>query len=516
MRWGHRAVELPTNFPLSFPKCYVEWEVKWEVSEYPMDTERLESIVRTLRLVGTDSQPIEVKSNVGKSIRETLSAFANANGGTIIVGLDESNGFLPVDGFDAAKTRDTLETRCGQTTPPVRPQIDTVPFEDSLVVVAEVNEMTSEDKPCYVADQGKYGGSYIRVGDGDIRLTQYEVDRLIEERTQPKWDEQPVAEAQLDDLQPDIVDAYMAVQRKRRPKTFNDGAETAMKRLRILKDGHPTLASLLVMGEYPQEFFPRLTVTFANFPGTTKGSVTEGIRLLDSKTLTGTIPELVDEGIEVVKNNMRTAALIGEKYRSDLPDYPPVAVREALVNALMHRDYSPHAQGSQVQINMFVDRLEITSPGGLYGGVTVRNLGMPGVSSTRNQRLSSFLEDVKFHADGGGEGVVAENRGTGIAVIQRSLADALMPPPEYINRLDSFTIIFHRRRVAEKERYASAFDQVRTALKAQASASTTELVKSTRLSRTAVQKAVNELIAEGVVERTEPLRSPRQRYRIKP
>lgn len=481
-----------------------------------MDTERLESIVHTLRLVGTDSQPIEVKSNVGKSIRETLSAFANANGGTIIVGLDESNGFLPVDGFDAAKAQDALETRCAQTTPPVRPRIDTVPFEDSLVVVAEVTEMTSEDKPCYVTDQGKYGGSYIRVGDGDIRLTQYEVDRLVEERSQPKWDEQSVAEARLEDLHSDTLDAYLAVQRKRRPKTFNDGAETAMKRLRILKDGHPTLASLLVMGEYPQEFFPRLTVTFASFPGTTKGSVTEGIRLLDSKTLTGTIPELVDEGIEVVKNNMRTAALIGEKYRSDLPDYPPVAVREALVNALMHRDYSPHAQGSQVQINMFVDRLEITSPGGLYGGVTVRTLGKPGVSSTRNQRLSSFLEDVKFHADGGAEGVVAENRGTGIAVIQRSLADALMPPPEYINRLDSFTIIFHRRRVDEKERYASAFDQVLTALKAQASASTTELVKSTKLSRTAVQKAVNELIAEGVAERTEPLRSPRQRYRIKP
>ncbi|MCG7303764.1 putative DNA binding domain-containing protein [Pseudoglutamicibacter albus] len=480
-----------------------------------MDTEHLETIVHTLRLVGTDNQPTEVKSNVGKSIRETLSAFANANGGLIILGLDESNGFLPVEGFDAAKAQDALETRCAQTTPPVRPLIDTVPFENSLVVVAEVSEMTSEDKPCYVTDQGKYGGSYIRVGDGDIRLTQYEVDRLVEERTQPKWDEQSVTDAQPEDLHSGTVNAYLSVQRKRRPKTFNDGIETAMKRLRILKDGHPTLASLLVMGEYPQEFYPRLTVTFANFPGTTKGSVTEGIRLLDSKTFTGTIPELVDEGIEVVRKNMRTAALIGEKYRSDLPDYPPVAVREALVNALMHRDYSPLVQGSQVQINMFVDRLEITSPGGLYGGVTVRNLGKPGVSSTRNQRLSAFLEDVKFHDDDGAAGVVAENRGTGIAVIQRSLADALMPPPEYINRLDSFTIIFHRRRVAEKERYASAFDQVLTALKSQVSASTAELVKSTKLSRTAVQKAVNELIAEGAVERTEPLRSPRQRYRIK-
>ena len=271
-----------------------------------MDTEHLETIVHTLRLVGTDNQPTEVKSSVGKSIRETLSAFANANGGLIILGLDESNGFLPVEGFDAAKAQDALETRCAQTTPPVRPLIDTVPFENSLVVVAEVSEMTSEDKPCYVTDQGKYGGSYIRVGDGDIRLTQYEVDRLVEERTQPKWDEQSVTDAQPEDLHSGTVNAYLSVQRKRRPKTFNDGIETAMKRLRILKDGHPTLASLLVMGEYPQEFYPRLTVTFANFPGTTKGSVTEGIRLLDSKTFTGTIPELVDEGIEVVR---KTCAL---------------------------------------------------------------------------------------------------------------------------------------------------------------------------------------------------------------
>ena len=104
-----------------------------------MDTERLESIVHTLRLVGTDSQPTEVKSNAGKSIRETLSAFANANGGLIILGLDESNGFLPAKGFDATKAQDALETQCAQTTPPVRPLIDIVPFEDALVVVAEVN-----------------------------------------------------------------------------------------------------------------------------------------------------------------------------------------------------------------------------------------------------------------------------------------------------------------------------------------------------------------------------------------
>ncbi|WP_040428229.1 ATP-binding protein [Corynebacterium ulceribovis] len=481
-----------------------------------MEPEQLKSIVDTLRLVGTDKQQIEVKNGIGKSVLETLSAFSNANGGLLIVGLDESSGFLPDPDFDARKMQDALQSQCAKLTPVVRPLIDIVPFEGSVLLVAEVPELVSTEKPCFITDRGQYSGSYVRAGDGDMRLSRYEVDRLLEEQVQPKWDEEKVEEAGLADLNPGVLDGYLELQKARRPKTFREGNDDALRRLRIMKDSHPTLASLLVMGEYPQEFFPRLTVSFANFPGTGKGDITQGVRLLDSATLAGTIPELVDAGIEAVKRNMRTGALIGEKYRSELPDYPPVAVREALVNALMHRDYSPHAQGSQVQINMFVDRLEITSPGGLYGGVTVHNLGKPGVSSTRNQRLSSFLEDVKFDSGGNETGVVAENRGTGIATINQSLADALMPPPDYRNRLDSFTIVFHRRRVASEERYGSAFDQVLAVLRRQTSASTSELVKETRLSRSAVQKAVNELIADGLVERTEPVRSPKQRYRIRP
>lgn len=345
-------------------------------------------------------------------------------------------------------------------------------------------------------------------------MSNYEVDKLLEERYQPKWDEESVSEASVQDLASDVLEEYLDLQKQRRPKTFKDGRDVALRRHRITKNGNPTLAALLVMGDYPQEFFPRLAVTFALFPGTSKGAVTTGLRLLDSVTITGTIPELVDTGVDIVKKNMRTGAVIGEKFRTNLPDYPPVAVREALVNALMHRDYSPTARGSQVQINMFVDRLEITSPGGLYGGVTVRNLGEPGVSSTRNQRLSSFLEEVSFPSAGKRSGRVAENRGTGIATINQSLQEALMPKPEYINRLDSFTIVFHRRRVAQEERYTTARDHVLAILDQSSSISTSEIMEKTQLSRTAIQKALNNLIKEGFVERTEPTKSPKQRYRL--
>lgn len=475
-----------------------------------MTVEELAALIDELRVTGAEGQAVEIKSGVGKNIRDTLSAFSNDGGGLLIFGLSEDGGFSPVDGFDALKARDALASRCEELTPPVRPVVDIQVVNGATIVVAEIKELNREDKPCYITDQGRYNGAYTRTGDGERRLTKYEVDRLLEEEKQPKWDDQSVEEATRQDLSEEHLQGFLKLQRKRRPKTFADGEERALQRLGVMKGEHPSLAALLAMGDYPQEFLPRVTVTFGLFPGTGKGDVTKGARLLDSATLVGTIPELVEAGVGIVERNMRTASVIGDVYRTDVPDYPLVAVREALVNALMHRDYSPAALGSQVQINMFVDRLEIMNPGGLYGGVTVDNLGEAGVSSSRNRRLSTFLEDLKFE-DGG---PVAENRGSGIATINRALEEALMPPPIFTNRITDFTVTFLKRKVAPSERHVTALDQVIELFKQRESWSTAELVRETSLSRSAVQGAVNQLLSEKFVEATEPARSPRQRYRM--
>lgn len=424
-----------------------------------MDPETLSRIVNELRVIGTDGQSVEVKSGVGKDILKTLSAFSNTSGGTLLVGLSEDTGMAPVPGFDAKSARNQLESRLEQLTPVVRD----------------------------------------------------EVDRLVEEHHQPKWDETPVEEASLGNLVPEALTDYLEEQRAARPRTFAQGDETALERLRITKGGIPTLSSLLAMGEYPQEFFPRLTVSFAHFPGASKGEVAEGLRLIDSQTLSGPIPELVEQAVSLVGRNMATGAFIEGAYRRELPDYPLAAVREAIVNALMHRDYSPMARGTQVQVNMFVDRLEIVSPGGLYGTVTKRTLGQAGLSSTRNQRLSTLLEQVRLP----GGGLVAENCGTGFAIMQEALRKALMPPIEVLDDLTSFTVILRRRRIAAEERHGTARDRVLALSATRSSVSTTELVTETGLSRSAVQGAINELITSGRLEPIAPPRSPRQRYRAR-
>ena len=473
--------------------------------------DELKLLIDQLRIVGAEQQRVEAKPGVGKSVLETLSAFSNQGGGVILVGISEENGFTPIPGFDAHAARDALVSRCDQLTPAVRPDMEVVSFEGQSVLVAQVEELENLEKPCYITARGQYNGSYARTGDSDVKLTRYEVDRLIEQRTQPRWDLEPIQDASESDLDSGVLNAYLDEQRARRPKTFEDDLSAALTRLRILRDGSPTLAAILAMGDYPQQFFPRLTVTFALYPGTGKGDVIQGVRLLDSQRLNGAIPELVETGVRLVENNMRTAGLIDDVFRRDLPDYPRVAVREALVNALMHRDYSPAALGTSVQIDMFVDRLVITNPGGLYGGVTTQNLGDPGASSTRNQQLATFLEDLRYPTGG----PVAENRGTGIAVMNRAATEALMPPPEFTNSLTHFSVTFWKRKVAVTEKHETAYQKVARLVEEKASWSTTELVRATDLSRTAVQRALNQLVADRIVEKTEPDRSPKQRYRLR-
>jgi ATP-dependent DNA helicase RecG len=446
---------------------------------------------------------------------ETLSAFANGAGGWVLLGLDEQAGFRPAAGFKASASRDALAGACAdRLQPPLRPAIEIVEVEGGQVVAAWIEPLRPVDRPCYVKERGRYQGSFIRTGDVDRRLSVYEVDRLVEEHRQPRHDEEVVAEAALEDLDQELVAALVARQRRLRPRVFGQGEpDVILQRLRAaLPDDagrlRPTLAGLLALGRYPQEFFPRLTVTFAAYPGVTKAPPVGELRLLDSVTLAGPVPALIQDAVAAVRRNARNGARMEAVFRVDVPDYPPLAVREAVTNGLMHRDLSELARGTQVQVNLFLDRLEVLSPGGLYGTVTVDRLGDPGISSTRNLRLSALLEDTPY-PDGG---MVAENRGSGYALIQAELKEAGLRPPVPADNLASFAVTMYRRD-APAETPPARGTTVRHLLRDGVDRSTPELVAATGLSRSAVTQQLNALIREGAVEATAPPRSPRRRYR---
>lgn len=409
----------------------------------------VEPVLAQLRASGSDSTRVEAKasrSELPKSVGETLSSFSNDAGGILLLGVAEREGFRAVGVLEPVRMRDALADLCSQgMEPPVRAEIEIVSVEGVDLVVALVPEVAPNQKPCHVKKAGLYLGSYTRAGDGDRHLTQFEVGLLLAGRGQPQEDLERVCEARLEDLDPAAVERLLARVRQRQPRAFADVSdEVALTRLRVLvrhQDGLvPSLGGLLSLGSYPQQFFPQLNVTFVSIPGTSIQSVpVDGPRFLDNQAISGSIPVMVDATINVVVRNMAAASVVEGATRQDVYDYPVEALREAVTNALMHRDYSAGSRGTQVQVEMYADRLVVRSPGGLFGGVTEEELGSEGLSSSRNGHLAALLADVELP---GGVGMVAEGRGSGIPRMLATLRRAGMTLPIFLSRITSFTVSF--------------------------------------------------------------------------
>ncbi len=487
--------------------------------------------INELRLIKTDTQDCEVKEAVRQlpdSLAESVSAFANSdNGGVILLGLSEKNGFKPASGFDAQKTLNRLMAFGDQFTPIIRPAVFPVPFEGATLVAMIIAPVNFKDRPCFITIKGLYSGSFIRTADGDRHLTPYEIDRMRENRTQPEFDLTPVPQASMDDLQPDILNSIVSRIREITPRAFGKlPEEDILVRLGALTQDNgklcPTLAGLLVAGVFPQQFFPRLEVTFTVYPGPSKAPLPgSSIRYLDSTHLVGSIPDILQDARAFLRRNMRIGAQITGALRYELPDYPFAAFREALVNALQHRDYSPEGRASQVQVNLYSESLEILSPGGLYGAaqtvVDKNALMLPGVSATRNLNLSRLLEYTPLVDEDGRPGYVIENRGTGFIQIQEALQRAQMPPVSLKNYTTAFCLTMKKRTPTSAAMSDKPREKLKSAILTQLCSvpdvSIPELEAATGANRRTIAAVLKNLIDQKLVERTAPMRSPRQRFR---
>ena len=521
----------------------------------------LDSFIAKARRLGIDTQRVEVKEaaqGLPKSIVDTISAFANGSGGIIVCGLSEKHGFIPVDGFDPRRVSNALAQACSDKMEPrIRARIDVEDFEGALVVVAHIPELPPYMKPCYVKARPLYDGAFIRVGDGDRHLSRYEVDRLLEERRQPHHDEAVVERATLADFDTKLKEAFIERVRSTSSRMVKELPSDDILRIKGAadydKEGvlRPTLAGIMALGSYPQQFFPRAKVSFLVVPGLSKADLSpEGERFIDSRFIEGPIPYLIDETLYHVRRNMRISSRIEGAFRTDTEEYPEVAVREALANALMHRDYSPEGLGSQVQVNMYDDRIEIMNPGGLYGPVTVGTLGMLGEAAARNQVLAGILEATPY-SPGSDQGEVSsarfqpeyvvENKGTGFYQIRTALDQAGMEPPAAYDHISTFQLLIYKKQpqAADAEEGCISSEVALGADSAEGVAAwlgagrpsaveyaviellgeeetvrAEDVVRRTGKSRATVNRLLNRLISQGLVERIGGHRGPGVAYRL--
>jgi len=401
--------------------------------------EELRELVDTVRNLRAEMQHVEVKAahqGCPKRLYDTLSSFSNQEGGgTILFGLDEKAGFAVVGVYDAQDLQQKINEQCKQMSPIVRPLFTVAEVDGRYVVSAEIPEIDVMEKPCFYAGAGRLRGSYIRVGEADELMTEYEVYSFEAFRRRHQDDVRVVERATIDMLDQSAIDNYLQTVLARRPNLARLDAEQIREVLSITHKGAPTLAAVLLFSPYPQAYFPQFSVTAVVVPGYQMGETDEeGARFVDNKRIEGNIVQMLDESLSFAQRNMAVKTIVDEQSgkRKDRTEYPIKALREAILNALVHRDYSFYSEGTPVQIIFYKDRLEIHNPGGLYGRMTIDQLGRAN-ADTRNPVLANMLEAM---------GVV-ENRYSGIPTIQRELRNAGLPAPEFRDSRGQFSVTFH-------------------------------------------------------------------------
>ncbi len=404
-----------------------------------MTREELLLLIAEVQQTKCELADIEVKSAHGGTPRlfESLSAFANRpEGGVILLGLDENRNFEIVGVGNAHRLQEEISHLAWtEMEPQINPEFTVEQIDKKTVVALEVHPLSSDKRPCYYKKAGLQKGSYIRVGNTNRSMTDYEIFGYVSARNQPKFDEEPIEGTTLDDLDSEKLNLFLEKVRKSRPKAtyLKQPSEQVLTHLNIARFSNgtlrPTLAGLLAFGRHPQTVEPQLVITFLHYFGTTETEKTpRGERFLDNRKFEGAIPEMVEDAVNHVLASIRKGSLIDGLYRRDIPEYPEEAVREAIVNAVAHRDYSNFARGSYIQIRLFADRLEVQSPGGLYGTVTIETLEEE--QSTRNRTLVRLLEDLHL----------VENRGSGIKAILSAMSAANLEPPRFEDRRNSFLV----------------------------------------------------------------------------
>ncbi len=421
-----------------------------------MDRETVARVLGDLALLGNDNYRFEVKKARGgmpRSLHETISAFANGDGGTVILGVEEKASFAVVGLEDPEAIRDSFVALCRSMNPAVTPLVDIVAMNGKKVLYAVVPPVPRDRRPCHLARSAPWDASFIRMSDGDRKMSFYEVQLLLENRAPARHDAAIVPEATRADLDAERVRGFVSRAREQRTVFAGRSDDEILRLLNVFRETEngprPTLAGLLAFGVYPQQYVPQLNATVVVFPTPDPARPgPRGERFLDNRSVDGSIPVIVRDVIGILKRHMKQRGIVTGMFRVDEWEYPEEVLRETLVNALVHRDYSSSAQGAQVQVELYPDRLRIRNPGGLVGPVSVEELGLGTVPpSSRNPVLLKILADTPLEPGR----TICENRGTGIARVRAALAEAGMEPPVFDDDVATFTVTIPNHALLDEE-----------------------------------------------------------------
>lgn len=315
------------------------------------------------------------------SIAKEIVAFANTQGGTILLGVDDTGNIIGID--DSKNWEEWIAniTR-NNVIPSIRAGYNEIQIKEKRIGMIEVPK--GVDKP-YQTTRNFY---FIRIGSTSRTATQGELMRMFQHAGMFHYDMVPVEKTSIKDLNLTMISSYF--QRYNININEEDDLETLLKNTDILTlEGNTTVAGLLVFGIHPQKYLMNASISYAHFTG-----IDEGGELIDRQVIEGTLDFQIDTALTVILHNIKEPSTIEKAKRVVTSKmYPEKVFRELLVNACIHRNYA--INGSRIRIRQFSDRLEFVSPGRLPNTVTIEKL-KNGVSYAVNPVILKFMENLRY------------------------------------------------------------------------------------------------------------------------
>lgn len=373
--------------------------------------------VRTAFIEKPDSQ----------SIAESMVAFANTEGGTLVIGVNK-DGKAASKKIESDELEKALKDADAACNPPV------------VIGNWETLEL-DDDKSAYTIRVPRSielhalsdGRVLIRSGVKNRPLGGQEILKLASAKSTGDFESEVVPGATKDDLNRKMIDEYLEKRAERSKRPYNGKIDDLLQEIGAVNaEGKPTVGGILLFSEYPQHWLPQSGVVFAKFVGKTPRGENGLAGYSRREEITGPLSRVIESSWNLIWSEMAVSAVVKGLEREETFEYPQFAVREAIVNAICHRDY--RLKGRRIEIRMYSDRLEVISPGGLPGFITVENIVDEHFS--RNPRIVNGLFQWGY----------IEELGLGIDRMMEVMKQAGHKPPSFDARPYSFAVTLYNAR----------------------------------------------------------------------
>ncbi|MCD4843288.1 MAG: helix-turn-helix domain-containing protein [Methanosarcinales archaeon] len=364
-----------------------------------------------------ESNTVEFKEKFDEQIIESAVAFANTKGGIIFIGVSDKNN---IKGIKVGKeTLNQWTNQISQSTDPrIIPELEQIKVDGKTVIAVKIKE--NPIKPI-----SKKGRCLKRVDSSNRAMSAQEVAQMHLHSTGMSWDKYPAKDASLEDIDIDNVNRYIRKARETGRKKIGDDEEPmqVLEKMNLITEGQTTWAAILLFSQQTNKFISQAAIHCGRFK--------EKNIVIDDRMIVGTVFEQIDEAMDFIRKNINVEfVMTGRPQRDQIWDYPLEALREALINAICHRDYTIF---SNIEVRIYDDKLIIRSPGFLPYGITLEELYKPHSSTLRNKGLAEVLYDTEL----------IERWGSGIEKIQQHCLDAGLPEPIF-EEYQGFQVVFRK------------------------------------------------------------------------